>query len=97
VSQPEPIVLTVKRYKCPHCNRSRSARKATVEHMTRCWHNPAARGCRTCGNYSPAEDACGCEPGCNWGNGGEGIPEHCEAGVSLKLGPIVQCEKWKAA
>lgn len=44
----EPIPFVVTRWKCPHCNRGRSTRTATTEHMARCWRNPAARGCKTC-------------------------------------------------
>lgn len=83
-----PVVLTVKRYRCPYCIRwSRSSKAKTVEHMGRCWYNPAAHGCKTCANFEPEADACGCESGCNWGNSGQSVPEHCSAGVDLSGRP----------
>ncbi len=94
----EPIRLVVTRYRCPHCARSRSSKKATVEHIGRCWSNPAVRSCRTCRHFEPADDACGCEPGCNWGNSGKGIPEHCAAEVDLtgQSVPVTNCDLWEA-
>jgi hypothetical protein len=96
-----PIVLTVKRYRCPHCPRSHSSNGRAVAHMARCWFNPAARGCKTCVHFRAGADACGCEPGCNWGNGDQSVPEHCAAGVDLsgnsaevKPGPITGCPQW---
>lgn len=44
----EPKVITVKRYVCPHCSRSRSKAAPIVEHIARCWNNPEVRGCKTC-------------------------------------------------
>ena len=87
-----PIVLTVKRYQCPHCRRNHASRVRATNHMTRCWFNPDARGCKTCINFRAESDACGCEPGCNWGNSGQSIPEHCAAGVDLTGRPAcAQC------
>lgn len=46
--QAEPKVITVQRYVCRFCNRGHSKKKAAVEHIARCWKNPALRGCKTC-------------------------------------------------
>ena len=78
-----PIAFKTIRYRCPHCIRTGSSKARITEHMGRCWQNPAARGCMTCANFQPAEEACGCEPGCNWGGPEGGYPESCAAGVSL--------------
>jgi hypothetical protein len=53
----EPVEYTTKRYRCPFCTRSRSSRKAAAEHMARCWHNPAVRGCKTCRHFEPYTSA----------------------------------------
>ena len=58
---PEPVTVT--RWRCPFCRRSRAHKKATTEHIARCWLNPAVRSCKTCVNFEPGGDACGCEPG----------------------------------
>jgi hypothetical protein len=98
----EPIPVRVIRYGCPSCGRRASSKSRAREHMARCWLDPANRGCKTCANFNPAEDACGCEPGCNWGNSGESVREHCGKGVDLsgdpaevKPGPIVHCPEWE--
>jgi len=77
----QPIPVRVLRHKCPHCGRTASRPGRAREHIARCWHNPDAKGCKTCKHYRGWADACGCEPGCNWG--GEPIAEHCDVGVSL--------------
>jgi hypothetical protein len=51
----EPISILVRRSQCPHCNRTHSRPARTREHMTRCWFNPEARGCKTCKHFEPAE------------------------------------------
>lgn len=79
----EPIPVRVTRYACPSCARTASSKSRAREHMNRCWRDPANRGCKTCAHFSAAEDACGCEPGCNWGNSGESVREHCARGVDL--------------
>lgn len=81
VSQPIPFRVT--RYRCPHCPRTGSSKALVTEHIGRCWLNPAARGCKTCVNYLEPAEACGCEPGCNWGGPEGGYPERCAAGISL--------------
>jgi hypothetical protein len=91
-----PIVLTVKRYKCPHCPRARAKKSATVAHIGRCWNNPDVRACRTCANFDP-------NPCC-------GMPDlyqcytpmcptpSCAAGVELPEGGamVTGCPAWKA-
>ena len=78
-----PIPFRVTRYRCPHCPRTGSSKALVTEHIGRCWLNPAARGCKTCVNYLEPAEACGCEPGCNWGGPVGGYPERCRAGISL--------------
>lgn len=86
----EPVRIKVTRYRCPFCERSRSRKQATVEHIARCWRNPAVRSCRTCANYEPPNAGCG-EYRCNCGSG-----EFCHAGVTLPDdGPVTGCEKWE--
>lgn len=95
---PEPIALHVVRYRCPFCTRSRAKRATTEQHIARCWHNPEARACLTCEHYDTGGDACGCAPGCNWGNSGRPVTPSC--GVGLVLGenhrPVTGCPQWAA-
>lgn len=72
----EPIVITVKRQKCPHCGRTWAHKATALKHMARCWSNPLARGCKTCAHYEPGEDG-------EWEVGYPGSPEFCDLGVSL--------------
>lgn len=48
ITAPQPRKVTVTRYRCPFCRRQNSAKKKIVEHIARCWHNPAVKSCRTC-------------------------------------------------
>lgn len=94
---PQPIPVLVRRYKCPHCSRSRAKKSATIAHIARCWDNPANRACRTCANYEPPESG-GCygDPQCNCP---DDIPQGCAAGVVLPDfgGDMVTgCPEWKA-
>lgn len=93
----EPIKFTQVRHRCPHCRRSWSAKRAAVEHITRCWLNPANRSCKTCDNYEPPNG--GCCPGCD-------TDERCYAGVQFDVEPDefggrillpLHCEKWERA
>lgn len=88
----QPIAFKTIRYRCPHCPRTGASKTRIAEHIGRCWTNPAARGCKTCEHYEGWSDACGCEPGCNWG-GSAGVAEHCHAGVSLAGRP--ECDTCK--
>lgn len=72
----EPIPVRVTRYRCPHCARSHSAKARCREHIVRCWHNPDARGCKTCAHYTPGDSA-------EWDTGYPGSDESCGAGVDL--------------
>jgi hypothetical protein len=86
-----PIAFTATRYRCPFCSRSRSARKATAAHIERCWHNPEARGCKTCANYYPGDSGCGIHnPVCNCAS-----PEMCMANVAAFNGPLIHCDQWE--
>ncbi|MGW1290054.1 hypothetical protein ACWD4N_42195 [Streptomyces sp. NPDC002586] len=90
------IPVTVTRYQCPHCCRTRAKQAAAAAHIARCWQNPAVRACKTCEHYDPGGDACGCEPGCNWG-AAEPIPPSCDAGVPLPENylPAIDCPFWE--
>lgn len=92
----EPIRYTSVRYRCPYCTRNRSRKKTIADHAERCWHNPANQTCRTCVHFVEGEDACGCKPGCNWGNNGEPHREYCGEGLDLPDNgwPITNCPKW---
>jgi hypothetical protein len=74
VSQPIPVRVT--RYACPHCPRTHSSRQRAVAHMGRCWYNPAAKGCKTCEYFMPAEHA-------DYVSGYPGADEYCMRGVGL--------------
>lgn len=93
----EPIEFMQRRWKCPHCSRSRTRRTAIEEHIARCWRNPDNRTCKTCIFFLPASSSGGywCIPGqpcsCN-----DADPE-CKAGVEFPdfaALPIVGCSKW---
>jgi hypothetical protein len=95
IAEAVPESITVTRWRCPFCHRSRSSKRATAEHIERCWLNPAVRSCKTCANREPGGDACGCEPGCNWGSPPGGIPDSCTAGVDRSDGEIkTGCPLW---
>jgi transcription elongation factor Elf1 len=94
----EPIPTMVKRYKCPHCNLHLSVKKKAVEHVARCWLDPAKRACRTCkfhrrAYYSAPTDWCepGRRCGCN------DMDEHCAAGAEPEAFPVVDCPLWELA
>ena len=90
-----PEAVTVTRWRCPFCRRSRSAKRATAEHIGRCWLNPSVRSCKTCANHEAGGDACGCEPGCNWGSPSGSIPDSCAVGVDVSSGEIkTGCPLW---
>jgi hypothetical protein len=94
-----PLTVTVRRYECPFCHRRRSSRAVTAEHMGRCWLNPDVRSCKTCANFEESYDACGCEPGCNWGSPSGPAPASCAAGRDLPEGaefPVTGCPLWAA-
>lgn len=95
VDLPIPIVVT--RHQCPHCRRTHGKKQTAVEHMGRCWKNPAVRACKTCVHFDPGGDSCGCEPGCNWGSSGPTQPS-CGAGMSLPgdFRPVTHCPLWQA-
>ncbi|MFE2710560.1 hypothetical protein ACFXKI_00865 [Streptomyces mirabilis] len=94
VDLPIPVVVT--RYRCPHCPTSRAKKAAAQAHVDRCWHNPAVRSCKTCVHFDPGGDACGCEPGCNWGASGP-TPPSCGAEVPLPedYRPVTGCPSWQ--
>ena len=71
---PAPEPFTTIRWRCPYCPRTYSNKYRAQRHIARCWHNPAARSCKTCAHYQPGYS----EPEVGWVE-----PESCEAGVDL--------------
>ncbi|MFD8488656.1 hypothetical protein [Streptomyces sp. NPDC059712] len=50
---PMPVIVT--RHQCPFCRRfTRADLRQVQDHMTRCWHNPALRCCKTCTHHQDA-------------------------------------------
>lgn len=88
-----PVAITVVRYRCPFCSRSRAKKAATVEHIARCWNNPAVRGCKTCALHDRVPGGPPCFPGrlcgCNDGR------ETCDAEVGLSGGLKTNCPHWQ--
>jgi hypothetical protein len=91
------LLVTVKRYECPFCQRRRSAKAATREHIARCWENPETRSCKTCALLDSYEGGDTCFPGrpcdCN------DAFARCGAGHQLDIGsqeyPVTGCPDWK--
>lgn len=75
----EPIPVRVTRYRCPFCRRGHSTKARAVDHIGRCWHNPAVRACKTCAH----NELCECEPEVGYccGTCATGL---CAAGVQLR-------------
>lgn len=71
----EPIPVMVRRFRCPFCPRGHASKARAVEHIGRCWSNPAARGCKTCRHFA------------GWDVYGE---EVCEQGVDLSGRPACE-------
>ena len=96
LAAPEPVTVT--RWRCPFCRRTRAHKAAAAAHMERCWLNPAVRGCKTCAHYDYEPDGGPCEAGrpcaCNQGH------EECGAGIDLDgglgLAPVLRtgCPLW---
>lgn len=69
-------MFMARRYRCPHCGRSRAAKAATVAHMARCWRDPNNRACLTCKHFDRDFDGY----------------ESCDRGVDLTpLPPCERC------
>lgn len=79
-----PILVVVTRHQCPHCRRTHSKRAAAIAHIARCWQNPAARACKTCVHFTPA-DPDGPYPE------HPGWPEQCESGRDITNGLVTAC------
>jgi hypothetical protein len=91
----DPIPTTVKRWKCPFCNRHESRKSNAIAHIARCWSNPDNKTCRTCAFFVPAVfDSCGIDTGvgiCTCGSS----PEQCDLGIDLPdRAPVVNCTEW---
>jgi len=90
----EPIPTTVKRWKCPFCNRHESRKRKAVEHVERCWLDPAKKTCRTCAHHIEASTGDPCYAGglclCNT------VEEGCEVSEPERF-PVVSCPLWELA
>ena len=76
-----PIAVKVTRYQCPHCRMTRANKNAAARHIARCFKNPAARGCKTCAAFSPAD--------------GIDCRELCDEGQDIKSGIKMHCPLWE--
>lgn len=76
----EPVLVVVKRWKCPTCPRTHSNKSRAREHMARCWWSPVAKACLTCVHYTPGDNA---DPAIRYPGSGE----QCFKGVSLEGRP----------
>lgn len=85
-SRPIPVVVT--RHQCPHCRRTHSKKAAAAAHIARCWHNPAARACKTCVHFTPADPDSPYPEHPGW-------PEQCEAGRNINAGIATGCPQWQ--
>lgn len=84
----QPITFPTVRHQCPYCRRTWAKREAAAVHIARCWHNPQARGCKTCVHFvPPCEGPYPQHPG--W-------PEECDAGRT-DPGLHTDCPLWSAA
>lgn len=81
----EPIAFPTIRHQCPHCSRTWAKRTAAAAHIARCWHNPDARGCKTCIHYEPPSEGPYPEH--------PGWPEDCGAGRT-DPGIHIDCPLW---
>ena len=106
-----PIATVVTRWRCPFCPRSLSSKSRMVEHIGKCWRNPAVRGCKTCKHFEPYnmladEESCsaGVELSRNYcttcgttvSDRHGDCPEHPAAEIQL-AGPVVNCDLWEAS
>ena len=84
----EPVLITVKRYQCPHCSRTHSKKAAATAHIARCWRNPDTKSCKTCRHLTPPEEGPYPEH--------PGWPEQCDVKRSLTNGLRTGCPLWTA-
>lgn len=90
----EPVVIRVRRYRCPFCNYSRASRVTVTGHIARCWSNPAVNACKSCDFFQRFETGyCGARPGCRC----QDIPEGCGKGHNLEDGIRTNCPDWRQA
>lgn len=82
-----PIRFVAVRWKCPHCQFSRSKEASIVDHMTRCWQKPENRACKTCANFFPSELG---------GDREDFVDELCGAGCNISGGLLRDCPEWES-
>lgn len=91
-----PELVIVRRYRCPHCGRSRAKEAAAKAHVSRCWQNPAVRACKTCVHFESYVPARGCgDQYCNCPE----EPEECAVGAwpGGTQFPVIDCPSWEAS
>ncbi|MFD7185525.1 hypothetical protein ACFV90_36885 [Streptomyces sp. NPDC059904] len=86
VALPIPVVVT--RHQCPFCRITRAKKQAMAAHIARCWTNPAARACKTCVRFEPAEEGPYPEH--------PGFPAGCEAGWPIDNRLKSDCRDWRS-
>ena len=87
--KPQPREVMVKRFVCPNCGWRRATKKLVVEHMARCWYDPANKSCKTCIHFSHDD-----------GDPETGAPEviWCSAQskeLQYAETPVVSCPLWR--
>lgn len=85
VALPIPVVVT--RHQCPFCRITRAKKAAMAAHIARCWHNPAAKACKTCRHYEPPQSGPYDED--------PGWPEGCGAGCRIDHRLKSDCPLWQ--
>lgn len=94
--KPVPRIVKVTRFRCPFCRFSRATKQLVVDHIARCWADPAQHTCRTCVFHVPFRRGVAdpCFPGqpCDC----DSNPEYCSLGVPLpEHAPVVSCTSWR--
>lgn len=94
VTVPQPRIVVRRRFQCVFCQFSRATKRLVVEHMTRCWSDPAKRTCKTCLHFergrvtvtfSPYEPPEALD-----------APDECALGQDLpERAPAVDCPLWR--
>lgn len=83
-----------KRFKCPFCRFQRSTEKPVVEHIARCWSDPAKRTCKTCRHFTRGYSAG--RPSAYEPPDAYEVDDECELGEDLpENAPVVGCPLWR--